>query len=148
MLASGIMALYRCPHPSHGEHEVTLKSNNDKVYECQESHRFYRKGEGAALLLVDLISGQGFVPAEMKGDGEPEKPRPRLKFMTDVPRVLGAPDFNALSLPAAAWKLLSKVDGKTTLEEVRLLAGLKADETESLVFRLIDDGLIELRGKK
>jgi len=142
------MALYRCPHPSHGDGDVTLKSNNDKIFECQESHRFYRKGEGPSLLLVDLISGQGFVPSEMKGAEDPAAPRPRLKFMTDVPRVVGQIDFDALSLPAPAWKFLSKVDGKTTLEEVRLLAGLKADEAESLVFDLIDQGLIELRGKR
>jgi len=127
---------------------VPLKSNNDKVYECAESHRFYRKGEGDSVLLVDLISSQGFVPAELKAGTKSGAPRPRLRFMTDVPRVVGKPDFNALSLSAAEWKFLSKVDGRTTLEEVRLLAGLKADEAESLIFQLIDAGLVELRGKK
>ena len=57
-------------------------------------------------------------------------------------------DFNGLSLEAQEWKLLSKVDGRSTLEEVRLLAGLRADEAESIVGRLMEAGLLEMRARR
>ena len=111
------------------------------------SHRFFRREEGETVTLVDLLGGREYDGAafqEVPGAGEP-KERARLNFMKDVPRVTGDLDFDRLSLSPQEWKLISKVDGRCTLEEVRLLAGLKDDEAEKLFYQLMDAGLIEVR---
>lgn len=139
------MALFRCPHPQHGSTEVPLKSSNDRIFECRENHRFYRRGEPGSEVLVDLISNESYTITTLEGEAPPGAPaRPRLIFMKDVPRVKGDLDFDRLSLSAGEWKILSKVDGRSTLEEVRLLAGLRADEAERLFHSLIDAGLLEI----
>lgn len=144
-----MMASLRCPHPSHGESPVRLKSNNDKVFECAVSHRFYRRQEGERDLLVELISGDSYAAEALEAPGqEGARVEIQLNFMTDVPRVAGDLDFDNLSLTAPEWKLLAKVDGRCTLEEVRLLSGLRADEAEEIVRRLLGEGLLEIRGKR
>jgi hypothetical protein len=140
------MPLYRCPHPVHTAGAVPLKSNNDRVFECEVNHRFYRRQEGDATVLVDLISSDTY-PAEAMEE-EADGGRRQLNFMTDVPRIKGSLDFDRLSLSAPEWKLLSKVDGRSTLEEVRLLASLRAEEAEKIIVRFMDDGLLEIRGRR
>jgi len=143
------MATLRCPHPGHGENEVPLTSSNDRVFECRDNHRFYRREESGSEVLVDLISNESYPVVPLQGEtpsGAP--PRPRLVFMKDVPRVKGDLDFDRLSLSAGEWKILSKVDGRSTLEEVRLLAGLQAEEAERLFHSLIDAGLLEICGQR
>ncbi len=143
------MPSYRCPHPAHSGPAVLLKSNNDQVFECEHSHRFFKRVEGGALHLVDLISGQTFPLLAHDGAapaGEP--PGLQLNFMTDVPRVADDLDFNDLSLTAAEWRLLSKVDGRSTIEEVRLLSGLRAEDAERMVRRFVASGLLEIRSKR
>jgi hypothetical protein len=141
------MPNYRCPEPSHGVVAVHLRSNNDKVYECEASHRFFRREEAGVPSFVDLITGRAFPAADLETPSAdaPGASRPRLNFMVDIPRTIAALDFNRISLTPAEWKVISRMDGKSTIEEVRLLSGLKADETEQLVYRLIDAGLIEIR---
>lgn len=141
------MASFRCPHPSHGESPAALKSNNDKVFECAVSHRFYRREKEGRAVLVELITGDSY-PAEPLAAPGAGGDAVQLNFMTDVPRVAGDLDFDSLSLSAAEWKLLAKVDGRSTLEEVRLLAGLRADEAEGIVRGLLDQGLLELRARR
>jgi len=141
------MASYRCPDPSHGSVPTGLRSNNDKIYECEASHRFFRREDAGKAAFVDLISGRAFpvdsfAHAHVEGAAEN---RPRLNFMVDIPRATAAIDFNRLSLPPAEWKIISKVDGRSTLEEVRLLSGMKSDEAERLFYSLMDAGLIEIR---
>ena len=141
------MLMYRCPDPSHKDVPVHLRSNNEKVYECEASHRFFRRDEAGAPAFVDLISGRAFPAAALETSSvdDPGAPRPRLNFMVDIPRTIAALDFNRISLTPSEWKVISRMDGKSTIEEVRLLSGLKADETEQLVYKLIDAGLIEIR---
>jgi hypothetical protein len=143
------MVRYRCPDPSHGGGATPLKSNNDKVFECELSHRYFRRIEGDAAQLVDLISGRAFEAAAFEDHpiGEDLEERARLNFMKDVPRVRGDLDFDALQLSPREWKVISKVDGRSTLEEIRLLAGMKADEAEALFYRLLDAGIIEMRSR-
>ncbi len=143
------MPSYRCPHPAHSGKAVLLKSNNDQVFECEHSHRFFRRVDGESFLLVDLISSDAFA-ADPLGDTEDPSggARRQLNFMTDVPRVRGDLDFNDLSLTAPEWKLLSKVDGRSTIEEVRLLSGFRAEEAERIVRRLIEANLLEIRSRR
>lgn len=142
------MPPFRCPHPSHQGEEVPLKSNNDRVFECGLSHRFYRRQEKDGTLLVDLITSDSFPAVPMKGDEDEPAAAPQLNFMTDVPRVVGNLDFNDLSLEAQEWKLLAKVDGRSTLEEVRLLSGMRAEDAEKVIRRLVDAGILEIRGRR
>ncbi|MBI3448426.1 MAG: hypothetical protein HY049_05855 [Acidobacteria bacterium] len=141
------MVTYRCPNASHKESPAHLRSNNDKVYECDASHRYFRRDDQGVPAFVDLISGQAFAAATLEEprQGEAEAARARLNFMVDIPRTTPALDFNRTTLSPAEWKVISRMDGKSTIEEVRLLSGLKADEIEALVHRLIDLGLIEIR---
>lgn len=143
------MVSYRCPHPSHAGSSVHLRSNDGKVFECAQSHRFFRRDESSQMTLVDLISGQRFdaVSFEVPPTGNGGEGKVRLDFMKDVPRVKASLDFNKLSLSFQEWKLIAKVDGRTTLEEARLLAGLKADEAERIFHSLIDAGVIEIRSR-
>lgn len=53
-------------------------------------------------------------------------------------------DFNQVSLGPADWKVLSRVDGKSNLEEIRLLAGLSRDEVTTSVQRLFEAGIISI----
>jgi len=141
------MAAYRCPDDSHHGARVHLRSNNDKVYECEASHRYFRREENGAAIFVDLISGRAFTiesVEDRQGDAPPTE-RPRLNFMVDIPRTMAGLDFDLISLAPAEWKMISRMDGRSTLEEVRLLSGLKAEEAEQLVYRLLDAGLIEIR---
>jgi hypothetical protein len=141
------MASYVCPDASHGDRPVHLRSNNEKVYECEASHRFFRREQDGVFAFVDLISGEAFPAASLALEppsGEPAD-RPRLNFMVDIPKTTAELDFNRVSLTPAEWKVISRMDGRSTLEEVRLLSGLKAEETEKLVYRLMDAGLIEIR---
>jgi hypothetical protein len=141
------MPSYVCPDASHKDRPAHLRSNNEKVYECEASHRFFRREHDGVFAFVDLISGQAF-PADSfvlePPSGEPAD-RPRLNFMVDIPKTTADLDFNRVSLTPAEWKVISRMDGRSTLEEVRLLSGMKAEETERLVYRLIDAGLIEIR---
>ena len=143
------MSAFRCPHPSHGESTVPLKSNNDRVFECEVTHRFYRREGEDGTLLVDLISSEPY-PAVPTGDAPPagQAGPERLSFMTDVPRVAGDLDFDGLSLEPREWKLLARIDGRSTLEEVRLLSGLSAAEAEVVVRRLLEAGLLEIRRRR
>jgi hypothetical protein len=136
---------YRCPDPSHGATATPLKANNDRVYECPAMHKYWRREEKGTVLLVNLITQQGYPAAEMEEAAEPGAGRPRLNFMVDVPRLTGGLDFNNLSLAPAQWKVISRIDGSSNLEEVRLLAGLSPVDAERIVFELIDAGLIEIR---
>lgn len=142
------MPLLKCPHLAHLGDKIPLKSNNEKVFECEMSHRYYRRLEGEEDLLVDLISGKEFPPEPYEETPEVDATgalRRRLNFMVDVPRVATNLDFNALSLTPSEWKVISRVDGRSTLEEVRLLAGMKVEEAQAVIFRLMDAGLVELR---
>ncbi|MGH9870604.1 MAG: hypothetical protein ACREAA_20900 [Candidatus Polarisedimenticolia bacterium] len=139
------MSVYRCPDPAHGQDKVPLKANNDRVFECPAFHKYWRREEGGAVRLVNLVSQQAFPAEEMAAEGV--SGRAALNFMVDVPRLIGGLDFNALSLSPAQWKVISRVDGSSNLEEVRLLAGLSPVEAERIVHELIDAGLIEVRRK-
>jgi len=141
------MLTYRCPDPSHKDVSVHLRSNNEKVYECESSHRFFRREEAGVPAFVDLVSGRAFPAAALETSTEdgPGASRPRLNFMVDIPRTIGPLDFNRISLTPSEWKVISKMDGRSTIEEVRLLSGLKAEEAERLVHKLMDAGLIEIR---
>ncbi len=139
------MKPFRCPDPSHGDEAVALKANNDRVYECIRAHKFWRREEGGAVLLADLISGLKFAAREIEGLDQAAEGRPRLNFMVDVPSVLGRLDFNSLSLTPLQWKLIARVDGSSTLEEVRLMAGLTPGQAEQAIYELEAAGLIEVR---
>jgi hypothetical protein len=139
------MSLLRCPHPSHGARLVPLKSNYEKVLECEDSHRFYRREEGGAQILVDLISGCSYGPETFAGSESATAPT--LNFLVDVPRTVGTLDFDRLSLSAAEWKIMSKIDGRNTVEEIRLLSGMKADEADRILRRFIEAGLVEICGR-
>jgi hypothetical protein len=137
---------YRCPDPAHGETDVPMKANNDRVYECPSLHKYWRREEEGKIVLVNLITQQRFEAAEIPATGAADQPeRPRLNFMVDVPFAATGVDFNALSLTVQQWKLFSRIDGKANLEEVRLLAGLNPQDAERLVHELVDIGLIEVR---
>ncbi len=140
------MARFRCPDPSHGAAEVPLKANNDRVFECALLHKFWRREEGGRVLLVGLISGDPHPAVELEGTDAGTTER-RLNFMVDVPRLAGALDFNTLQLTPMQWKVVSRVDGKSNLEEIRLLAGLTAVQAEQVIFELEDLKLIEVRRK-
>ena len=141
------MSAYRCPDPIHGETVVPMKANNDRVYECPSLHKYWRREEGGAVFLVNLITQQRFEAAEIPGAGAASDApdRPRLNFMVDVPSPAEGVDFNALTLTVLQWKLFSRIDGKANLEEVRLLAGLTPQDAERLVHELVDAGLVEIR---
>ena len=70
----------------------------------------------------------------------------KLNFMKDVPSMTEV-DFNRLDLDQVDWKLLSQVDGKNNLEEIRLLAGLDRDEAHGSAERLFNLGVIRIRRK-
>ncbi len=141
------MVRYRCPDPSHAGEASPLKSNNDKVYECETSHRYFRREEAGRITLVDLLSGRAVDASAFQDEpvGEDPEGRPRLNFMVDIPRVTGILDFDKLSLTPGEWRVISKMDGRSNLEEVRLLSGLKAVEVESILYKLMDAGLVEIR---
>lgn len=67
-----------------------------------------------------------------------------LNFMKDVPSMADV-DFNRLDLSPTDWKLLSRVDGRNSLEEIRLLAGLSRDEATPVAERLFEQGIITIR---
>ena len=140
------MSAYRCPDPSHAGEAVPLKANNDRVFECPRLHKYWRREDGGAVRLVNLVTQESFEAVDVPG-AAPEEERPRLNFMVDVPRVTGGLDFNALSLSPHQWKVISRVDGRSNLEEVRLLAGLSPAEAERVVNELVDAGLIAVRRK-
>jgi len=140
------MSAYRCPDPSHAGEAVPLKANNDRVFECPRLHKYWRREDGGAVRLVNLVTQESFEAVDVAG-AAPEEGRPRLNFMVDVPRVTGGLDFNALSLSPHQWKVISRVDGRSNLEEVRLLAGLSPADAERVVNELVDAGLIEVRRK-
>lgn len=142
------MASYFCPHPDHSGGEVRLKPNNDRVFECEVSHRFYFRRDGERDVFVDLISNASYPAVAVPESGEAPPDERQLSFMSDIPRVAGDLDFNDLSLDTKEWKLLSKVDGRSTLEEVRLLSGMRADEAERIVRRLLGQGLLEIRSRR
>jgi len=102
------------------------------------------------MVLVDLITSDAYdaTPAETGVVERGGAPPLQLNFMTDVPRVAGNLDFDDLSLSAAQWKLLAKVDGSSTLEEARLLAGLSAEDAERVVRSLLDAGILELHRRR
>jgi len=137
------MTSFRCPDPSHGDEPVALKANNDRVFECPSLHKYWKREDKGRTVLVNLITQERFdaVPLE----GEPPSDRPRLNFMVDVPRIKGGLDFNELSLTPPQWKIISRIDGTSNLEEVRLLAGLTAPEAEKIIYELVDAELIEVR---
>ena len=139
------MKPYRCPDPSHAGAMVPLRANNDRVYECPLLHKFWRREEEGAVLLADLITGARFPAQEAESTEGPATGRPRLNFMVDVLRLTGGLDFNKLSLTPAQWKLISRIDGSSNLEEVRLLAGMTAAEAEDVAYELVDAGLIEVK---
>lgn len=139
------MKPYACPDPSHAARSVPLKANNDRVYECPAVHKYWRRQEDGATLLVNLITQESFPAVEFEDAAAPGGERPRLNFMVDVPRLTGGLDFNALSLTPAQWKVISRVDGTSNLEEVRLLAGMSPSDAERVVYALIDAGLIEIK---
>ena len=95
---------------------------------------------------MNLITQARFPARPMEGQAASAE-RPRLNFMVDVPRLTGGLDFNKLSLTPAQWKVVSRVDGVSNLEEVRLLAGLTPQEAEKVIYELVDAALIEVRGR-
>lgn len=140
------MKRYRCPDPSHGTGIETLKANNDRVYECPRMHKYWRREEEGKMVLANLISGERFDPVEVEvGDAPGGGDRPRLNFMVDVPRLTGGLDFNSLSLTPAQWKVISRIDGTSNLEEVRLLAGLSPPDLERTVYELVDAGIVDVK---
>ena len=139
------MTRYRCPDPSHGEAVVPLKANNDRVYECALLHKFWRREEGGRVLLVGLISSEAYPAGEIGGADGGAAERQRLNFMVDVPRLSGSLDFNTLQLTPPQWKVVSRVDGRSNLEEIRLLAGLTAVQAEQVIYELEDLKLIEVK---
>ena len=139
------MVRYRCPDPSHGQAEVPLKANNDRVYECALLHKFWRREEEGRVLLVALISSEPYPAAEIGGVDHEAEGRRRLNFMVDVPKLSGSLDFNTLQLKPLQWKVVSRVDGKSNLEEIRLLAGLTAVQAEQVIYELEDLKLIEVK---
>lgn len=140
------MKRYRCPDPSHGDTVETLKSNNDRVFECPRMHKYWRREGAGTVTLANLISGEPFEAREVDlGDGATGPERPRLNFMVDVPRLTGGLDFNALSLTPPQWKVISRIDGASNLEEVRLLAGLTPPDLEKTIYELVDAGLAEVK---
>ena len=139
------MRAYRCPDPTHGTTVVPLKANNDRVYECPSMHKYWRREDNGVTMLVNLITQEGF-PAVAVGDIPVEgEERPRLNFMVDVPRLIGGLDFNSLSLSPPQGKVISRIDGTSNLEEVRLLAGMSPTDAERVVYELIAAGLIEIK---
>jgi len=68
----------------------------------------------------------------------------KLNFMKDVPSMVKV-DFNDLDLDQVDWKLLSRVDGKNNLEEIRLLAGLEREEALRSAEKLFEQGVIQIR---
>ena len=64
--------------------------------------------------------------------------------MKDVPSI-GDVDFNQLDLAPVDWKLLSQVDGRNSLEEIRLLAGLTREEITESAERLFARSIIRIR---
>ena len=139
------MRAYRCPDPSHGETIVPMKANNDRVYECPGMHKFWRREEDGVEILANLITQEKYPAREIDPVQEAGGDRPRLNFMVDVPCLTGGLDFNNLSLSPSQWKVISRVDGKSNLEEVRLLAGLSPVDAERVVNELVDAGLIEIK---
>jgi len=128
----------------HAAEAVPLKANNERVFECPALHKYWRREEGGTVRLVNLVTQESFPAVEIPADAAAVE-RPRLNFMVDVPRLTGGMDFNALSLAPQQWKVISRVDGTSNLEEVRLLAGLTPADAERVVYELIDLGLIEVR---
>ncbi len=139
------MSSYRCPDPVHGEESVPLKANNDRVYECPSLHKYWRREVDGKIRLVNLISQQAYDAVAIEGPRQDADDRPRLNFMVDVPFLKGELDFNALSLTPPQWKLIARIDGRSNLEEVRLLAGLPPHEAEEVLHELVDQGLVEVR---
>jgi hypothetical protein len=139
------MSSYRCPDAAHAGNVVPLKANNDRVFECPAMHKYWRREEAGAVRLVNLVSQESFPAEEIPEAGGEAPARARLNFMVDVPRLIGGLDFNNLSLTPPQWKVISRVDGTSNLEEVRLLAGLTPTDAERVVYELIDAGLIEVR---
>ena len=139
------MIPYRCPDPSHTEEPAPLKANNERVYECASMHKYWMREEQGVSLLVNLISSERYPAVELPSGDAGESQRPRLNFMVDVPRIQGKLDFNSLSLTPAQWKVVSRIDGASNLEEIRLLAGLTSTQAEQVIHELQDAGLIEVR---
>ena len=54
-------------------------------------------------------------------------------------------DCNKLDLDQEDWKLLSQVDGRNNLEEIRLLSGLSREEATKSAERLFECGVIQIR---
>ena len=139
------MTPYRCPDPAHADNVVLLKANNERVYECPDMHKYWRREEDGTVFLANLITQERFEARQAEGVPGASGERPRLNFMVDVPEVKGGLDFNGLSLSPRQWKLIGRVDGKANLEEVRLLAGLTPQEAEEVVHELVGEGLLEVR---
>lgn len=68
----------------------------------------------------------------------------KLNLMKDVPSMADV-DFNELDLSPEDWKLLSRIDGKNSLEEIRLLAGLNREQVTECAERLFERGVITIR---
>ena len=139
------MTHYRCPDESHGETVVVLKANNDRVYECPRMHKYWKREEEGRVILADLISGNRYDPVEVPVESAEGPERPRLNFMVDVPRLTGGLDFNSLSLSPTQWKMISRIDGSSNMEEVRLLSGLTPPEAEKTIYELVNAGLVEMK---
>ena len=67
-----------------------------------------------------------------------------FNFLKDVPSMADV-DFNRLQLDPLDWKLLAKVDGRNSLEEIRLLAGLSREQVGASAGRLFEQGIITIR---
>jgi hypothetical protein len=139
------VSAYRCPDPSHGADVVPMKANNDRVYECPGLHKYWRREEDGVVILANLITQEKYPAQEIDAAEAAGGDRPRLNFMVDVPRLTGGLDFNSLNLSPSQWKVISRVDGTSNLEEVRLLAGLSPADAERVVNELADAGLIEIK---
>ena len=139
------MTHYRCPDASHGETIVALKANNDRVYECPRLHKYWKREEEGRTILADLITGAKYDPIEVPVEKTEGPEHPRLNFMVDVPRLTGGLDFNSLELSPAQWKVISRIDGSSNMEEVRLLSGLTPPEAEKTIHELVDAGLVEVK---
>lgn len=76
-----------------------------------------------------------------------EKHHAQLPSLTMVPRLVPNPASNSdeINIEAEEWRVLTMVNGKTTVGEIAQRSGLGELRTCEIVARLLDNGLIEKR---
>ena len=92
------MPSFLCPHPSHADAPATLKSNNDRVFECPLSHRFYRREQEGKIVFVDLITSNAYDAAPVDGGGHhPAAGRAAHLTLGEFRLHLGEPSLHLLA---------------------------------------------------